>query len=140
MNASFWLRVGAVWGFLAVAVGAFGAHGLKARFEALGDQFGPLVTARPESIFQTGSHYHMASAFAILAVGILSSLGKNTQALDVAGWSLLLGSLLFSGSLYVLAATGIKWLGMITPLGGIGMLVGWAALAVAATGAGWKNG
>jgi uncharacterized membrane protein YgdD (TMEM256/DUF423 family) len=129
MNASFWLRVGAVWGFLAVAAGAFGAHGLKGRFESLGDQFGPLSTARPEGIFQTGSHYHMYCALAILVVGILASLGKNSAALQVAGWSFLLGSLIFSGSLYLLASTGIKWLGMITPLGGIGMLAGWVALA-----------
>jgi uncharacterized membrane protein YgdD (TMEM256/DUF423 family) len=133
MNASFWLRVGAIWGFLAVAAGAFGAHGLKARFESLGDQFGPLVTGRPEAIFQTASHYHMYCALAIVAVGILSSLGKDGPALQVAGWSFLLGSLVFSGSLYVLAATGIKWFGAITPLGGIGMLAGWFALAMVAT-------
>ena len=73
-------------------------------------------------------------------MGILASVGKNSPTLDFAGWSFLLGSLVFSGSLYVLAATGIKWLGMITPLGGLGMLAGWAAMAVAATGAGWKQG
>jgi uncharacterized membrane protein YgdD (TMEM256/DUF423 family) len=133
MNASFWLRVGAIWGFLAVAAGAFGAHGLRGRFESLGDQFGPLATARPEGIFQTGSHYHMSSALAILAVGLLASLGKSGPALQVAGWSFLLGSLVFSGSLYVLAATGIKWLGAITPMGGIGMLAGWVALGIAAS-------
>jgi uncharacterized membrane protein YgdD (TMEM256/DUF423 family) len=132
MNASFWLRVGAIWGFMAVAVGAFGAHGLKERFRSLGDQFGPMATERPEGIFQTGSHYHMSCALAILAVGVLASLGKQGPALQVAGWSFLVGSLVFSGSLYVLAATGIKWLGMITPLGGIGMLLGWVALAIAA--------
>jgi uncharacterized membrane protein YgdD (TMEM256/DUF423 family) len=131
MNASFWLRIGAIWGFLAVAVGAFGAHGLKERFRSLGEQFGPLATERPEGIFQTGTHYHMYSALAIVAVGVLAALGKSSPALQVAGWSFLLGSLVFSGSLYVLAATGIKQLGMITPLGGVGMLVGWTALAIA---------
>lgn len=121
-----------MWGFLAVAIGAFGAHGLKERFRTLGEHFGPMATERPEGIFQTATHYHMYCALAILAVGVLAAHGKNGPALQTAGWSLLLGSLIFSGTLYVLAATGTKWLGMITPLGGIGMLIGWLALAIAA--------
>jgi uncharacterized membrane protein YgdD (TMEM256/DUF423 family) len=132
MSTSFWLRVGAIWGFLAVAIGAFGAHGLKDQFRELGEQFGPLVTERPEGIFQTATHYHAYCALAILAVGVLAAIGRGGTALQVAGWSLLFGSLIFSGSLYVLAATGIKKLGMITPIGGLLMLVGWVALAVAA--------
>jgi uncharacterized membrane protein YgdD (TMEM256/DUF423 family) len=132
MNTSFWIRVGAIWGFLAVAIGAFGAHGLKDRFKSLGDQFGPLATERPEGIFQTATHYHAYCALAILAVGLLAATGRGGTALPVAGWSLLLGSVIFSGSLYVLAATGIKWLGAITPIGGLFMLVGWVALAIAA--------
>jgi uncharacterized membrane protein YgdD (TMEM256/DUF423 family) len=132
MNTSFWLRIGAAWGFLAVAIGAFGAHGLKERFRTLGDQFGTLTTERPEGIFQTATHYHMFCALAIGAVGLLALHGRTGPALQVAGWSLLAGSLIFSGTLYVLAATGIKWLGAITPIGGLLMLIGWAALAVAA--------
>jgi uncharacterized membrane protein YgdD (TMEM256/DUF423 family) len=132
MNTSFWIRVGANWGFLAVAIGAFGAHGLKDRFKSLGDQFGPLATERPEGIFQTATHYHAFCALAILAVGLLAATGRGGTALQVAGWSFLVGSLIFSGSLYVLAATGIKWLGAITPIGGLFMLVGWVALAIAA--------
>jgi uncharacterized membrane protein YgdD (TMEM256/DUF423 family) len=132
MNTSFWIRAGAIWGFLAVAIGAFGAHGLKDRFKSLGDQFGPLVTERPEVIFQTATHYHAFCAMAILAAGLLAATGRGGTALQVAGWSLLLGSVIFSGSLYVLAATGIKWLGAITPIGGLFMLVGWVALAIAA--------
>jgi uncharacterized membrane protein YgdD (TMEM256/DUF423 family) len=132
MNTSLWMRVGAIWGFLAVAIGAFGAHGLKDRFKSLGDQFGPLVTERPEGIFQTATHYHAYCALAILAVGLLAATGRGGTALPVAGWSLLLGSVIFSGSLYVLAATGIRWLGAITPIGGLFMLVGWVALAIAA--------
>jgi uncharacterized membrane protein YgdD (TMEM256/DUF423 family) len=132
MNTSFWIRVGAIWGFLAVAIGAFGAHGLKDRFKSLGDQFGPLATERPEGIFQTATHYHAFCALAILAVGLLAATGRGGTALQVAGWSFLVGSLIFSGSLYVLAATGIKWLGAITPIGGLFMLVGWVALAIAA--------
>jgi uncharacterized membrane protein YgdD (TMEM256/DUF423 family) len=132
MNTSFWIRAGAIWGFLAVAIGAFGAHGLKDRFKSLGDQFGPLATERPEGIFQTATHYHAFCALAILAVGLLAATGRGRTALPVAGWSFLVGSLIFSGSLYVLAATGIKWLGAITPIGGLFMLVGWVALAIAA--------
>jgi uncharacterized membrane protein YgdD (TMEM256/DUF423 family) len=132
MNTSFWIRAGAIWGFLAVAIGAFGAHGLKDRFKSLGDQFGPLATERPEGIFQTATHYHAFCALAILAVGLLAATGRGGTALQVAGWSLLLGSVIFSGSLYILAATGIKWLGAITPIGGLMMLVGWVALAIAA--------
>jgi uncharacterized membrane protein YgdD (TMEM256/DUF423 family) len=136
MSSTFWLRTGAIWGFLAVAIGAFGAHGLKEQFRSLGEQFGDLATERPEGIFQTATHYHMYCALAIFAVGMLAALGRKGIALEVAGWSFLVGSLVFSGTLYVLAATGIKWLGMITPIGGVAMLVGWLALAAAAaTGA-----
>jgi uncharacterized membrane protein YgdD (TMEM256/DUF423 family) len=132
MSTSFWLRVGTIWGFLAVAIGAFGAHGLKDRFKSLGDQFGPLTTERPEGIFQTASHYHAFCSLAILAVGLLAASGRTGTALQTAGWSFLFGSLIFSGSLYTLAATGIKQLGMITPIGGVFMLLGWVALVLAA--------
>ena len=132
MSTTFWLRAGAIWGFLAVAIGAFGAHGLKEQFKSLGDQFGSLATERPEGIFQTATHYHAYCALAVLAVGLLAATGRGGTALQVAGWSFLSGSLIFSGSLYVLAATGIKKLGMITPIGGVLMLIGWVALALAA--------
>jgi uncharacterized membrane protein YgdD (TMEM256/DUF423 family) len=132
MNPTFWLRTGAIWGLLAVAIGAFGAHGLKERFQALGEQFGGLVNERPEGIFQTATQYHMYSALAIVAVGLLANSGHGGAALELAGWSFLVGSIVFSGSLYVLASTGLKWLGMITPIGGVIMIAGWVALAVAA--------
>jgi uncharacterized membrane protein YgdD (TMEM256/DUF423 family) len=122
MKEGVWLQVGAVWGFLAVAIGAFGAHGLKERLESLGQ------TAN----FQTAAHHHMYCALALLAVGLLSLHGRPGTALTVAGWSFLLGSLIFSGSLYLLAVTGLKWLGAITPIGGVAMLAGWVALAISA--------
>jgi uncharacterized membrane protein YgdD (TMEM256/DUF423 family) len=118
-----WVRVGAVLGFLAVAIGAFGAHGLKARLDSLG-------TA---ATFQTGVQYHMYHALAILAVGVMTGPLKPGTAGSVAGWAFLAGVVLFSGSLYVLAVTGQKWLGMIAPFGGVAMMAGWVALAVAAT-------
>jgi len=129
MKDGFWIQVGAVWGFLAVAMGAFGAHGLKDRLTALGQA----------ASFQTAAQYHIYSALSLLAVGLLIMVGRSGTAATVAGWAFLVGSLLFSGSLYLLAVTGLKWLGAITPLGGVAMLVGWAALAVAAGAATVKN-
>ncbi len=116
MKSIFWLRAGAISGFLAVALGAFGAHGLRARLEALG-------TA---ATYQTAVHYHLAHALALLVVALLPARGK---ARDVAGVAFLVGTVLFSGSLYVLAVSGQKWLGAITPFGGVGFLTGWVALA-----------
>ncbi len=122
MQDGLWLRIGAVWGFLAVALGAFGAHGLKAR----------LTELEQTATFHTAAQYHMYCALALLAVGALFLTGRSSTAAAIAGWGLLIGSMIFSGSLYLLAVTGLKWLGAITPLGGVAMLVGWAALAIAA--------
>jgi uncharacterized membrane protein YgdD (TMEM256/DUF423 family) len=121
MKEGFWLQLGAAWGFLAVAMGAFGAHGLKDRLESLAQA----------ANFQTAAHYHMYCALALVSLGLLSLLGRTGTSVAVAGWSFLLGSLIFSGSLYVLSLTGLRWLGAITPIGGVLMLIGWAALAVA---------
>jgi uncharacterized membrane protein YgdD (TMEM256/DUF423 family) len=122
MRDGFWLQVGASWGFLGVAIGAFGAHGLRERLTELGQL----------ASFQTATQYHMYCAFALMAVGLLVLSGRPCTAAGIAGWSLLLGSLIFSGTLYIRGVTGLKWLGMITPIGGVAMLAGWAALAVAA--------
>jgi uncharacterized membrane protein YgdD (TMEM256/DUF423 family) len=131
MNATFWLRTGAIWGFLAVAMGAFGAHGLQARFQSLGELPGGLATERLQANFHTAAQYHMYCALAILAVGLLAATGRGGAALQVSGWSFLLGSLIFSGSLYILSTTGLRWLGAMTPIGGALMLIGWVALALA---------
>ena len=122
MTGIGWLRVAAVLGFLGVAIGAFGAHGLKERLEALGTS----------ATFQTGVHYHFYHTFAMLAVGLIFRSAPVSMAGNVAGWGFLVGVVIFSGSLYVLATTGIRWLGAITPFGGVAFLIGWAALAVAA--------
>ena len=132
MNAGFWLRVGAIWGFLAVAMGAFGAHGLQERFQSLGNQPGGLAPERLQAHYQTAAQYHIYCALALLAVGLLAATGRGGAALQAAGWSFLLGSLIFSGSLYILSVTGLRWLGAITPIGGVLMLAGWLALAIAA--------
>jgi uncharacterized membrane protein YgdD (TMEM256/DUF423 family) len=132
MSPAFWLRVGAIWGFLAITMGAFGAHGLQERFKSLGELSGGLPAERLAAVFNTGAQYHMYCALAILAVGILAQVGRGGAALQAAGWLFLLGSLIFSGSLYALATTGLKWLGAITPIGGVAMIAAWVALAVAA--------
>ena len=125
MSGTSWVKVGAVLGFLAVTIGAFGAHGLKDRLDALG-------TA---ATFETGVHYHMFHTLAVLAVGLLmiSRPPTSGRAENIAGWAFLIGVILFSASLYVLSVTGIKVLGAITPLGGVAFLVGWAAFFVAAS-------
>jgi uncharacterized membrane protein YgdD (TMEM256/DUF423 family) len=118
MSGAFWLRVGAISGFLAVGAGAFGAHSLK-------KVIGPDELA----VFETGVRYQMFHALAMVAVGVIAGSGRASRALATAGWGFFVGSVLFSGSLYGLALTGARWLGPITPIGGVGFLVGWAALA-----------
>lgn len=110
---------GAVNAFLAVAAGAFGAHGLKDRLE-------------PELliIFETGARYHMYHALGLFALAWLAARGARGAAL--AGGVMLVGIAIFSGSLYALALSGERWLGAITPLGGLALLTGWALAALAA--------
>jgi uncharacterized membrane protein YgdD (TMEM256/DUF423 family) len=112
MPPEFWLQAGAVLMFLAVALGAFAAHGLKARLS-------------PEmlTIFETGVRWHVYHALALLALGA-------ARGPDKAGWCFVAGIVVFSGSLYVLALTGEKRLGMITPVGGLLFLAGWVLFAL----------
>ena len=118
MDRTF-LLIGAVLGFLGVAFGAFGAHGLKSRLspEMLG-------------VFDTGVRYHMYHVFAVLIVAAAIGHIGNARLLAMAGWCFFAGILLFSGSLYVLALSRIGMLGAITPIGGLLFLIGWACLAV----------
>jgi Uncharacterized small membrane protein len=120
MRAEIHIALGAISGFLAVAAGAFGAHGLKARLS-------PDLLA----IFETGAHYQMYHALALLLIGVIAK-SKESALVDAAGWCMIAGTVLFSGSLYVLALTGVRWLGAITPLGGLAFLAGWLLLAIAA--------
>jgi uncharacterized membrane protein YgdD (TMEM256/DUF423 family) len=110
----------AVSGFIAVALAAFAAHGLKARLA-------PEVLAT----FEVGVRYQMYHALALLAVAWACTRWPGTLA-NGAGWLFVAGTLVFSGSLYLLALTGEKWLGAITPLGGLAFLAGWICLAAAA--------
>lgn len=115
-----WTVVGAVLGGVGVAAGAFGAHALKDRLsaEALG-------------WWQTGAQYQLAHALALVLVGV-TALRRPSRAIAFAGRAFASGVILFSGSLYALALTDARWLGAITPVGGLLLLVGWIALAVSA--------
>jgi uncharacterized membrane protein YgdD (TMEM256/DUF423 family) len=114
------LILGSLNMFLSVALGAFGAHGLKSK-----------ISADMLTIYQTGVHYHMIHALGIIAVALTSKL-TTAAPVSWAGWSMLIGIVLFSGSLYALSITGIKLLGAITPLGGVAFLLGWLLLAYTA--------
>lgn len=117
MKGSIWIAIAALNMFIAVAAGAFGAHGLKA-----------ILTPEMLAIWQTAVHYQMIHALALLAAGIL--MQHWTEALlKTSALAFLSGILVFSGSLYALALTGIKILGAITPVGGVAFLIGWAMLA-----------
>jgi uncharacterized membrane protein YgdD (TMEM256/DUF423 family) len=122
-----WFAAGAVAAGIGVAIGAFGAHGLADRVEA------DLL-----AIFETGVRYHMYHALALLAVGWAASRWPGGW-VQAAGWLFVFGILVFSGSLYVLALTGARWLGAITPLGGLCFLLGWASLAWGALRAGGQG-
>jgi uncharacterized membrane protein YgdD (TMEM256/DUF423 family) len=113
------LLIGAVAGFLAVALGAFGAHGLRGRLS-------PDMLA----VFETAVRYHMYHALAVVLTGLIMAR-MDGWLIHTAGWAFTIGILLFSGSLYALALTGVTTLGAITPLGGVAFLVGWACLIVA---------
>jgi uncharacterized membrane protein YgdD (TMEM256/DUF423 family) len=111
--------IAALSGFLAVAAGAFGAHALRARLE-------PDLLA----VFETGARYQMYHA---LALYVAAFLGRDEECVWAtrAGWCFIVGTVLFSGSLYALALSGTRALGAITPLGGVAFLAGWLSLALA---------
>ncbi|HEX4951091.1 MAG TPA: DUF423 domain-containing protein [Blastocatellia bacterium] len=109
--------LGALSAGIGVAAGAFGAHGLKDRLSA------DLLTT-----FEVGVRYQMYHAFALFIVAWVLTRWPSSLAVT-SGWCFVLGTVLFSGSLYVLSLSGLKWLGAITPLGGVAFLIGWGCLA-----------
>jgi uncharacterized membrane protein YgdD (TMEM256/DUF423 family) len=124
--AKNYLVVAALSGLLAVALGAFGAHGLKQR-----------LSADMLAVYQTGVQYHFYHTFALLAVSLLMLHMPASNALRWSGMAFVVGIALFSGSLYVLSLSGVRWLGAIAPLGGVAFMAGWLLLARAAwSGAG----
>jgi uncharacterized membrane protein YgdD (TMEM256/DUF423 family) len=114
-----WLFLATFFGFLSVTLGAFGAHSLK----NILDEYG-------KSVYEKAILYQMFHSMALFAVGVLQHLFKAIP-FSPAGFGFLVGILLFSGSLYVLAISGAKWLGAITPIGGLSFLFGWAWLIFA---------
>lgn len=121
--AKLFITLASLSGMLAVAFGAFGAHALKSRLDdyALG-------------VFQTAVQYHFYHSLALLAVGILALSQPQTAMLKSSGWLFCIGIIIFCGSLYLLSISGVRWLGAITPLGGLAFIAGWACLAAT----GWK--
>lgn len=113
-----WLTLGALSGFIAVALGAFGAHGLQAR----------MPQARLDT-FEIGARYQMYHALALLAVAWAASWSQSSL-VNAAGWAFLIGTILFSGSLYYLGLTGSRALVLVTPMGGAAFLLGWLCLAI----------
>ncbi len=110
--------IGAVSAAISVALGAFGAHGLRER-----------LTPQLLEIFETGVRYEIYHAFAILFVAFALTRWQSNL-IPLAGWAFVLGTLIFSGSLYLLALTDARWLGAITPLGGVAFIAGWILLVV----------
>jgi uncharacterized membrane protein YgdD (TMEM256/DUF423 family) len=118
----FFLTVAALLAGLAVATGAFASHALKER-----------LTERALEIFETAARYQMYHALALFLVALLLSRAETiAPTLNIAGYAFIAGITLFSGSLYALSLTDTKWLGAITPLGGLAFLVGWGCVAIAA--------
>lgn len=113
------MAIGSILGFLAVALGAFGAHALKAK-----------VSAEDLEIFKTATHYQMFHAIVLLLIGSGLSLG-NSVWLYRAGSLFVAGTVIFSGTLYLLVLTQARWLGAVTPIGGVALLVAWALLLLA---------
>lgn len=116
--------VSGLLGFSAVALGAFGAHGLRSRLDALPDG------AKRLEWWSTAAHYHLIHALALAVAAWLVQRGAGATA-HAAGWCFVAGVALFSGSLYVMTITGQAKLGAVTPIGGLFLLAGWAAIVVA---------
>jgi len=123
-TAQLFIGLGSFNAFLAVMMGAFGAHALKTSLAAY------------LPVYETAVEYHMAHALGLLMIGGIAYWQTNSVWLKAAGWLLLIGIILFSGSLYALSISGIRELGMITPVGGLCLLLGWLSLLRTA----WQTG
>jgi uncharacterized membrane protein YgdD (TMEM256/DUF423 family) len=121
--AKLFITLASLSGMLAVVFGAFGAHALKGKLD---DQ--------ALKVFETAVQYHFYHTFALLVVGVIALNQPQSVLLKSSGWLFVVGVLVFSGSLYLLSLTGVRWLGAITPLGGLALIAGWGCLAAA----GWK--
>jgi len=122
-TAKLFLASGCIAALLAVAIGAFGAHGLKAR-----------IAPELMPVYKTGVEYHLYHALGLILVGLAAFHLPQSACLRGAGWAMLAGIVLFSGSLYALSLTGLLWLGAITPLGGAAFIAAWGLFAAAVIG------
>lgn len=116
--AKIFLAIGSINALLLVLIGAFGAHGLKAR-----------LTVENMAIYQTGVQYHFYHAVGLMLIGIIA-LHYPSPYLRWSGWLMLVGIILFSGSLYALSISNLRWLGAITPLGGMAFILAWLVLTI----------
>lgn len=119
-TAKTFLLLGAGNAALVVVLGAFGAHALKTR-----------VSAEMLGVFQTGVHYHLFHALGLLALGLVAMQRLDSAYIKWSGWLMVLGIILFSGSLYVLSLSGLRGWGMVTPFGGISLIAAWILLMLA---------
>jgi len=119
-TAKLLLLLGGVNAMLVVMLGAFGAHALKAR-----------LSVDMMAVYQTGIHYHLFHALGLLAVGLVAMQISDSAYLRWSGWLMLAGIVLFSGSLYLLSISGLRWLGAVTPFGGMTFIVAWILFVVA---------
>ncbi|TMH71046.1 MAG: DUF423 domain-containing protein [Betaproteobacteria bacterium] len=119
-GAKLFLTAGGLAALAAVVLGAFGAHALKSR-----------LSAEMLALWHTGVEYHVYHALGLLAVGLVATQLPESALLKWSGWLMLAGIVLFSGSLYALALSGERWLGAITPIGGLGFLAAWALFVAA---------
>ena len=121
--AKLFITLASLSGMLAVLFGAFGAHALKERLDE-----------HALTVFETAVQYHFYHTLALLVVGVMALSQPQAALLKSSGWLFVIGILVFSGSLYLLSFTGMRWLGAITPFGGLAFIAAWACLAAA----GWK--
>jgi len=119
-TAKVFLILGGLNAALVVLLGAFGAHALKAR-----------LSAEMLAVYQTGVHYHLFHALGLIAVGLVATQIPASAYLKWSGWLMLAGIVLFSGSLYVLSVSGLRWLGMVTPFGGLAFILSWTLFVIA---------
>jgi len=119
-SAKWLVAVGAFSGMLAVLFGAFGAHALRER-----------LGADLMAVYHTGNQYHFYHSLGLILVGLVALQLPASALVRWSGWTMLAGLLIFSGSLYLLSLTGVRWLGAITPIGGTAFIVAWALLALA---------
>lgn len=117
----FWMALAGVYGAVGVALGAFGAHGLRAR-----------VTPERLAVWHTATEYHLIHAVVLLGLALWLRVTPQAPMVSAAAACFAAGVLVFSGSLYVLVLADLRWLGAVTPLGGVLLIIGWVLIAVAA--------